>query len=709
MLRRRVMWDNKIYPTIYYTTNTGVKLDDSIFNLGDYFISNTQESNGEYKVICKDTLTALPVAFLSNKKDIITIRFENCENIISIGAMSFVGTELITIDLTGLYNVTTIGGLSFQNNFNAKTLILPNKYFTEKITFGNNDPSRYIQTHILELTLLGNEVHEYLEQNWPINVIQPDLKIYVPHELVEAYKERFPELADRIHCILKEECSEHFEWPEVDYPAVMYTTTDNQPLSLGISGETSQEKIGRCFVHRFSSEIITIPNQFLNRNLQLERIKFNKVKHSAVTSTPQYFAFGWQNCKEIDLSPFSHCAQINSYFLHGNICLEKLDLSPLSNCTSLSTYFMGYTYCETDIDFSPLSKIPYNQLSAKNVFTLNLLPNVDLRNVWGKDLPNDGYIYANGTIFQGSYFLINLHVDYKFIRSIGACIRNSFSKNNPRWLSKEDYINETGYSGEIHDPYIYIYGIVDEINYAIPLSGAFIDNNILPGTRFYVEHSEYLKWLDRDINYGKWVYDMDNPNMLVNWEGSAGDGVPSIIIDKPLNEIFKEKKDYAITFIINNEEICEYVYHYTNQNGFDEYFIEDEQTIAISFFANNGNNTFFMSNFNYRYDITSCYAHYAEVTTQKKIIGNVDAMTSLPFNYDIDLALLNIENPVKIIIEQPVHKIYTDLFFEKSSNDRHDYELRVGEIILWLDLEENQLTTRSLANNTNYSGIEIWQ
>lgn len=643
------MEDSKTYPTIYYTSKDGYRISEEYIRLENNIISHTIESNGECKIVCKNTLTSIPdnfFRFSSGYGTVTNIRFENCENITSIGYnFLYLNVYLESIDFNSLSGVTSIGhdfmcgiiasnfspiNLDFTPLYNVKEiktsgnytfflnasthiniLTFPNNIFTDAACYiGSSSSITDFRCNLKELVLLGDNVHESLGKliNYTTHdYINPDLKIYVPHELVEAYKERFPELADRIHCVLKEECSEHFEWPEVDYPAIMYTTTDNQPLSLGISGETSQEKIGRCFVHRFPSETITIPNQFLYTKLTLERIKFNKVKHSS-TITPTYFGAGWQNCKEIDLSAFSDCTGISTGFLSMCYCLENLNLRPLSNCTTIGSTFMGSIFCEKYIDFTPLSNISYTQLLAKNIFVLNWLPNIDLRNVWGKDIPN-GYILASNTMFTNCYFLLNLHIDFNFIKSLASNIRNNLSKDNTKWVTKDQYIYETGYSGEIHDPYIYIYGKTDENNKPHLMSAQFGDNPF-DGMRIYVEHSEYPKWLDRDINYGKWLYCMNFPDGIINYESTKA--FNDIIVDISYNSIFKEKCDYKVIVVVNGE-LMSLIYHY-EEGDTPGHVIAGEQGVGVSIFApvDSNKSTYFSFGFDSYRDITSLYIRCVE-------------------------------------------------------------------------------------------------
>ena len=633
MLRRRTLVNNNEYdgPIVRYITSSKTKISNLTGLNNSDVKDHVSIGEGYYEIrLYKDINVSLGNNFLSNT-DIVEIYFINCQNITSIGTYFLSNNGfLIKVDLSSLTEVKSVGQRSFNCCWLLEELdisplvncesfgclitdanISLSTYNLKKlITYKSYISSFNIVSSILEEIYCVNEIYAInLYNGFDITRFKSNLKIFVPHKFVETYKERFPELADRIYCILKEECSEHFEWPIIDYPAIMYTTTNEQPLSLGISGETGQEKIGRCFVHKFPSETITIPNSFLQNNLQLERIKFNKVKHSAVSTIPSYFAYGWQNCKDIDLSPFSHCTQITNYCLYGNVCLEKLDLSPLSNCTSLGLFFMGYTYCKTDIDFSPLSKIPYSQLASKNLFGYNLLPNIDLRNDWGKDLPN-GYIFSNSTMFSSSYFLINLYWDYKLIRAIASSIKNGLSKNSGRWMNEEDYINKTGYSGEIHDPYIYIYGIVDEILYNVPLSSAFFDNNTLPGVRLYVEHSEYSKWLNRDINYTKWVYCMDFPDGIINYESTKA--FNDVIVNIPYNSIFKEKCDYKVIAVVNGE-LRSLIYHY-EEGDTPGHVIANEQGVGVSIFApvDLNNSTYFSFSFDSYRDITSLYIRCVE-------------------------------------------------------------------------------------------------
>ena len=647
MLRRRTMLeDNKNYPTIYYTTTDGNKISEDVYglsNIKDHIISHDKE-NDKWKIVLDNKLTTLLAFFYST--NITTISLHNFENIntisgdclrqcvslieCNISSNSFTNVESIgygfldgagllkQIDLSSFYNVKNIGDLflrgcssletidlspltnvvSIGSDFircntgcKLKNLILPNNAFTNALNNNNSylNPLQYITS----LTLLGN-IHKSLGDACATNTIKPDLKIYVPHELVEAYKERFPDLANRIYCILKEECTEHFYWPEVDYPAIMYVSSNTQPLSLNVDGEISREKIGNTYVHRFSNETITIPDNFLSNESNLERIKFNKVKHSSEI-IPNYFGYYWTNCKEIDLSPFSECTTINIFFIYRLYCLEKLDLSPLSNCTQIrpSGGTFVQLYCQTNIDFSPLSKtvIDTTNYSKLALFLYNYLPTIDLINAFDISKIPQGYIFSANNFFYSCRILMNLHLNYLLFRRLQGCIRQNILNNS--LLNIKRYLDEVGYDGEVHDPYIYIYGQFGE-NEEYPGLSTTFTSNYFSNYRFYVENSEYPKWIDHDNGYSKILYSMDYPEGILEWRGKYIDHVEDdqdLLIyfpdDWDIYSFFKPNCNYNVIIIINNKPIeFNLLYHNVNVGyGTAELWLdEDTENDGVMYF-----------------------------------------------------------------------------------------------------------------------------
>ena len=572
--------DNKVYPTIYYTTTDGKQLDTidlNSFFLRDNILTHTQEPNGEWKIVCKDTLTAIPNGFCTTAPfRLSTIRFEHCEKITSIGygffGLTYPNNRLC--DFSGLSNVNTIGD-DFMVEVNCSSFIFPSNVFTSAISDILGDTG---DSYITSLTLLGNEVHEALGEKFTLDRINPDLKIYVPHELVEAYKERFPQLADRIYCILKENCSEHFEWPIIDYPAVMYTTTNDQPLSLGISGETDQEKIGRVFVHKFSSETITIPTNFLFQNTQLERIKFNNVKHSTMV-IPAYFGSSWSNSIEIDLSVFSECKSIGSYFLASTRCKNDIDFSPLNNIQNIST----------------------------GAFASNYILNIDLQNIIISSVINQ-FLYSPRV-------LQNLYINSSFAKNISET--NFINLNNFAIQQLFDDVKEVypEYDKEIHQPYVWLYGeFVENIDKKITSCSGSNTSQLLGTNSFHllVPCSEYVKYANSvGIYYIKYfLYCMEFPEGIYSYEKDTT--FIDTSINMPLKEIFKEKCDYNVTMIVNNELVT-LTYHYSNDNALDQYYIENEQDIILSFFTDNVNNTsYFMVVFEDNRNITSLHIRCVE-------------------------------------------------------------------------------------------------
>lgn len=158
------VWEKKIIPkpTIYYTTTNGNQISDSNTRLSSYIVSHTKEDNGEYKIVLKDTMTMIPNNCFYYLSTLQTIRFENLDNVTSIGtyflfscsslqSINLLGlsnvrsigiqflqdcTSLQSIDLTPLSKVTSIGNRFLQSCTSLVTLTMPNT--TGITSIGNN-------------------------------------------------------------------------------------------------------------------------------------------------------------------------------------------------------------------------------------------------------------------------------------------------------------------------------------------------------------------------------------------------------------------------------------------------------------------------------------------------------------------------------------------------------------------------------------------
>ena len=86
MLRKRLLSEDTPHSTVYYTTDDGKSIDFFTLDSSD-IISHTQESNGEWKLVLSDNLTSFPEKFFGfTEWKVLSIRFENCENITHIGS-----------------------------------------------------------------------------------------------------------------------------------------------------------------------------------------------------------------------------------------------------------------------------------------------------------------------------------------------------------------------------------------------------------------------------------------------------------------------------------------------------------------------------------------------------------------------------------------------------------------------------------------------
>lgn len=213
-----------LLPTIKYTTTNGELISASG---NDNIYSNEWNDDEEcYIIELRDYITSLPgyMFYYSNRLE--TIKFSNCSNITSISDAFLSHSSLISCDLSELNNVSAVGdyflhncssiktidlsplnnvkyiGVGFLEDTKLTTIISPNNYITSKIykspTLDKEDTIR----NVTSLTLLGDAIHESLGTQWTGEWINPDLKIYVPNNLLEEYKSTFPELSNRFYSMI---------------------------------------------------------------------------------------------------------------------------------------------------------------------------------------------------------------------------------------------------------------------------------------------------------------------------------------------------------------------------------------------------------------------------------------------------------------------------------------------------------------------------
>ena len=287
--------------------------------VGDYFMMDSQAES----IILPSNIKEIGRSFLDSCSH-ETIDLSPLAYVTKIGDYFLTGNyNLIEVDLTPLWNLTSMGDNMLQSCSDVKTI--RTNAFVNKISSG-------VLKNLEELWLEADSV---LPFGNAANNFNPDVKIWVMHDFYSGYQQDYPTLANNFWCI--DDGIQHVEAKAM----VTYRTIDGQPFE--------DDK----FVFNDGIEIVSHDS---NGDGEWE-VKLSDKPTEIGDGFLYFMDDGDGRLQTINFQNFDEVTKIGMGFLAGNGYLESIDFGQFPNLTEIDEMCLAGCQGNFQINLTPLSEL----------------------------------------------------------------------------------------------------------------------------------------------------------------------------------------------------------------------------------------------------------------------------------------------------------------------------------------------------------------